>query len=146
MLTATMIKGPWGNLGEEVIERVALLRTPRVRGPLPVLDGFGQVCPSGQHWDPIEGRCAAARLTISTMQRKAPAVSASGLIPLDPTGVPTVTPVGPTSTPKPENGVFVPVEPASPETPFYKKGWFWGLAGAAGLGGIVFVVARKRRR
>lgn len=126
------------NLGLEVVERVALMRQPR-GGPIPKLDGFGQ-----QEW-----QTAIRRRTL------APPTN-SGRIPQDPffTPPPSEPPpdisTGPI-TPKidvetaPENGIVVVTVPPE-EEPFYKKGWFWGVAaGVVGLGGLVFVLARKRR-
>lgn len=28
------------------------------------------------------------------------------------------------------------------EIPFYKKGWFWGIVGVAGVAGLVFALTR----
>jgi hypothetical protein len=66
-------------------------------------------------------------------------------------------PVGPTSTPKPENGAPPPTivppsdidpPPSDTETSVFKKPWFWALvaAGTLATGGVVFAVARRTIR
>jgi hypothetical protein len=76
--------------------------------------------------------------------------------PPPPTDDSVTMPVGPTSTPKPENGAPPPTivppsdidpPPSDTETSVFKKPWFWALvaAGTLATGGVVFAVARKKR-
>ncbi len=117
MLTATRLYG----LGEEVVERVAVLPKPKM-GPIPHLDGFGR------SWFGRVSQKDIPMMTMTTVVRPSPEPPPPSFAPTD------------TTSPPPDEPQDLPV------TPIYKKGWFWAIAGiGVGVGITGIVLARRRR-
>ena len=133
MLTATLYR-----LGEEVVERVAVMPAPH-RGPIPRLDGFSAVNAITLAPTTIMKRLVQTTTAPPPVDVLAPVDVPDVLTPVD-------VPVGPTAPEIPPPPPLPAIVMAPPKVPFYKKGWYWGVIGVGALGLIGGILLIRKRR